>query len=611
MEARKDDLEDRLSHLPDEILLLLLLNCGQIDLLNLFATSKKLRNLANDDSLWKNRFKQHFPHLLPYVEIHKEANVSWFELFQKYFEIELGHLTPDEKNLFIAAKEGNLPLFQKLIETMTADSLLEIKDRRSLTIFSWAIINGHANVSSHLLNKTPKEENPSVKNIYWRTLCQQEINNELENIANVETLLADERTISEILYDTLEFACQNGLVEHVKCLFDFILSQLAKNSSLNKALNIVIERLKKTDDFDRLLRSVIKNDQLDILKLFVDFADFFPFTNSNSMATNILMVVIRLNNLDLAKKWFDFTKSLLSFSAHNGYEENLFHILCCEKNNNNDDDGLVYYKNIISEASLIKDILDKFESQVKQQPELTKAVQMQSIRNFIPVNILVLRNQNTPHYKETITLLANFFLKEGHYEDSLPYLIKALKNAVLRSNLFMSNLLMQKLTISNDPFYKKDALELAFIYQAMDEIFILMNHNAHTALDLTELLKKLKDPDHKENIISHKEACDAVTRGLALLHGKAEVNNNLLFAPTISMTANQEFLTASQKSPKNFKALLRTRFEQEKLSSETFNLFCSLDIVQQTFQKEELVELHAFVIKQMEADNEAHVKIHF
>jgi ankyrin repeat protein len=127
--------------IPQDIHPLYMTYLSDWDLARLSRVSKRLRQTARQNAVWKAKFAKHFPHLIP-----AEEPASWYELFVK---TTLDQYPKDSRHLFFIAKEGFLWALEEAFKaknTLFSFSqanilydLVQIEDKSFLTPIDWII----------------------------------------------------------------------------------------------------------------------------------------------------------------------------------------------------------------------------------------------------------------------------------------------------------------------------------------------------------------------------------------------------------------------------------------------------------------------------------------
>lgn len=209
--------------------------------------SKQYRDLVNDllknELLWRNKLILHFP------LYSAENRLDAFTNFQNAYKGEYAKITPQQRALFSAAKEGVLD-----VEKIDTKSLLTIADCHGLTALDWLAIKKHQPLLNGIYEKFFKDFNvyqfdlsiinranfgyPMAANwlafrfgindfqLLWAIKCQQPLQT-IQQIATTCQLLPD--LILILLYE----ATRLGNLSVVSYLYQFINSDF-KNSDVFK-----------------------------------------------------------------------------------------------------------------------------------------------------------------------------------------------------------------------------------------------------------------------------------------------------------------------------------------------------------------------------------------
>lgn len=150
---------------PDELSLHIFSFLNPKDLVNVTATYKAFFSLASDQSIWKEKFKKHYPHLFKKLVL--KQDVDWKEEFKKAYQNEYRNLTPEQKKLFYLMKEDRL-------NTNELDRRdLDIHDSNGFTLLDWAYKRGNEEFLQAYFIKliSTKSEKPQGSIFHSLVLC--------------------------------------------------------------------------------------------------------------------------------------------------------------------------------------------------------------------------------------------------------------------------------------------------------------------------------------------------------------------------------------------------------------------------------------------------------
>lgn len=130
-----------LGFLPLEAFLEICIKLNIQSLLNLRETNKHIRELVDNQVLWKSLFAKHFPHMLEFIPT--EENILWFYQFicqaRKEYDIHNECSLRDE--MFYYLKEGNLKLLEILFNNSknSVQQIIATSDRHKISFFDWLL----------------------------------------------------------------------------------------------------------------------------------------------------------------------------------------------------------------------------------------------------------------------------------------------------------------------------------------------------------------------------------------------------------------------------------------------------------------------------------------
>ena len=214
------------NHLPIEVLLEIGGYLSPETLTKTSGVNRAFRFLAQNNSLWKEKFKRHFPHIA--VLITKDT--QWYAEFCKAYQAEYKNLPSNLRKLFSRVKEGEVTYLDNIFELVTVEQL----GQNIYLLLNWANHQHNQNVFDRLYQEVRKKyqsgltlnvaqaDNDGRTILYWAIKCHQSVETIdliIQHGANIHAALTRGAT-------PLYLAAQEGHSNGVKLL-------LAKQANVN------------------------------------------------------------------------------------------------------------------------------------------------------------------------------------------------------------------------------------------------------------------------------------------------------------------------------------------------------------------------------------------
>ncbi|KTC87308.1 MULTISPECIES: ankyrin repeat domain-containing protein [Legionella] len=140
------------------------------DLFALIIVDRFFQEILNDNYLWCNKFKLHFPHLYPKYQ--NENVDSWYELFRSTYYDSYPELSEASRRIFSQIKERHFD--SQLIELLHSSNP-EPKDSDSFTFYDWIVQLAEQSFLNSLFAAVTEQQMASTGRtpLHWAVLYNQ------------------------------------------------------------------------------------------------------------------------------------------------------------------------------------------------------------------------------------------------------------------------------------------------------------------------------------------------------------------------------------------------------------------------------------------------------